>query len=198
MRVARWPSLALAVIVSAVLVAPAHAQGGVDIKPAAKIKRDKYFILPDEIAEKPDLTNGYDIIKVLRNQWLRVTRGNGGSVAGTGGPTRPGDLSKGCPQRNPDPNCSPAGSSSGGGGPVPSEHGSPYAETGTSVETAGAAGPVLYIDEVKQENLEQLRNIRSDEIAEIHYLTGNIAVGRYGAGHENGAIMLKTAKFNKP
>ena len=90
MRAYRWTSLALAVIVSAVLVAPAHAQDGVEIKPAAKIKRDKYFILPDEIAEKPDLTNAYDVVKVLRNQWLRVTRGSGGGLGSGSSPTTAG------------------------------------------------------------------------------------------------------------
>jgi hypothetical protein len=66
------------------------------------------------------------------------------------------------------------------------------------MESAGAAGPILYIDEVKQEKLDELRNIKPADIAEMRFLTGNIAAGRYGAGHENGAIMLKTVKFNKP
>ena len=56
----------------------------------------------------------------------------------------------------------------------------------------------MYIDEIKQEKLDELKNIRPADIAEIHYLTGNLAVGRYGAGHEQGAIMVKTVMFNKP
>ena len=86
MRVYRWTSLVMAGFVVAVLVTPVHAQQ-VEIKPAAKVKRDKYFILPDEIAEKPDLTNAYEVVKVLRNQWLRVTRGSGGGLGSGASPT---------------------------------------------------------------------------------------------------------------
>jgi hypothetical protein len=191
MRPSRWTSLALAAIVATVLVTPVRAQN-VEIKPAAKVKRDKYFILPDEIAEKPDLTNAYDVVKELRNQWLRVTRGSGrgmGSGQGGSGYSGPPKTCGGapCPE-----------TTGSGGTPVPRESGSPYAESGTSMETAGQGGPVLYIDEVKQEKLDELRNIRPADIAELHYLTGNIASGRYGAGHESGAIMLKTVKFTKP
>lgn len=193
MRVHRWTSLALAVVVSAVLVAPAHAQDGVEIKPPAKVKRDKTYILPDEIAEKPDLTNAYDVIKVLRNQWLRISRGSGGGMGSGSSPSSAGYKP---PAKCDQGSCPEA--SGGGGSPVPTEHGSPYADNTSTVTTPGAAGPVLYVNEIKQEDLSELKNIRSADIAEIHYLTGNIAVGRYGAGHENGAIMLKTVMFSKP
>ena len=192
MRVYRWTSLALAVIVSAVLVTPVRAQQ-VEIKPAAKVKRDKYFILPDEIAEKPDLTNAYDVVKVLRNQWLRVTRGSGGGIGSGSSPTSSGYKP---PLKCNQGTCPEA--SGGSGSPVPSEHGSPYADNTSTVLTPGAAGPVLYVNEVKQESLSELKNIRAADVAEIHYLTGNIAAGRYGADHENGAILLKTVMFNKP
>ncbi len=195
MRLQRWTSLALAVIVSAVLVAPGHAQSGVDIKPAAKVKRDRYFILPDEIAEKPDLNNAYDVVKVLRNQWLRITRGSGGGVSGASPGVSGYTSPKHCDQgQSTDPAC--LGKSPGDGGVVPTERGTPYADNTSTVTTPGAAGPVLYVDEVKQENLSDLKNIRSSDVAEIHYLTANQAVGRYGAGHENGAIMVKTVMFN--
>lgn len=192
MRVHRWTSLVLGGLVAAVLVTPVHAQQ-VEIKPAAKVKRDKYFILPDEIAEKPDLTNAYEVVKVLRNQWLRVTRGSGGGL-GSGASATSGAYAP--PKKCDQGTCPEASGSSGS--PVPRESGSPYAESGASMESAGAAGPVLYIDEVRQERLDELRNIKPAEIAGIHYLTGNIASGRYGAGHESGAIMLKTVKFAKP
>ena len=193
MRLIRWTSLALAGVVAAVLVTPAHAQE-VEIKPAVKVKRDKYFILPDEIAERPELTNAYDVIKVLRNQWLRVTRGSGGGL-GSGASASAGGYKP--PDKCDQGTCAQASGSSSGA-PVPRESGSPYAESSATMQSAGRAGPVLYVDEVKQESLEELRNIKPIEIAEIHYLTGNIAAGRYGAGHESGAILLKRVKFKNP
>jgi len=173
-------------------VTPVQAQE-VEIKPAAKVKRDKYYILPDEIAEKPDLVNAYDVVKVLRNQWLRVTRASGGGLgsganASAGGYKPPAKCDQGT--------CAEASGSSGS--PVPRERGTPYADAGGGMETPGSAGPVLYVNEVKQESLNELRNIKAAEVAELHYLTGNIAAGRYGAGHESGAILLRTVKFSKP
>jgi hypothetical protein len=207
MRMLRFTSLALAGIVAAVLVtpAPAAAQGDnpkIEIKPTNKVKRDKYIITADEIAEHPDLVNGYDAVKILRNQWLRVTRGTGGALGSTipGG----GRPVAGCSPRSTDPYCTAGaaaadGRGSGGGGtsPVPHESGSPYAESGASMDTPGQAGPVLYIDEIKQEKLDQLKNLRPAEIFEMRFLTGTLAVGRYGTGHENGAILVKTMKFGK-
>ncbi len=202
MRMIRFTSLALAGIVAAVLVTPAPvaAQGGdnpkVEIKPTNKVRRDKYVITADEIAEHPDLASGYDVVKVLRNQWLRVTRGSGGALGSSDFTDLGRDkLGTGC--KTTDPSCPPPGSSAGSGSPVPHESGSPYAESGTSMNTPGQAGPVLYIDEVKQEKMDQLKNLRPPEIFEMRFLTGNQAAGRYGAGHENGAIMVKTMKFGK-
>ena len=60
------------------------------------------------------------------------------------------------------------------------------------------SGPVAYNDDVKQESVEDLKNIRIAEVAEIRYMSGNDASGRYGAGHESGAILLKTNRLKKP
>ncbi len=200
MRMLRFTSLALAGIVAAVLVtpAPAAAQGDnpkIEIKPVKKVKRDKYIITADEIAEHPDLTNGYDAVKVLRNQWLRVTRGTGGALGSGDFTAKSHDQPTGC--KKTDPACTPSSAGGGGGAPVPHESGSPYAESGASMDTPGQAGPVLYIDEIKQEKMDQLKNLRPAEIFEMRFLTGNQAVGRYGAGHESGAILVKTLKFGK-
>ena len=98
MRMLRLTSLVLAGVVAAVLVAPAPVRAQqVDIKPPAKVKRDKYVITQDEIAEHPDLKDGYDVVKSLRNQWLRVTRGSGSSrapasMARSTAPTRPSNI----------------------------------------------------------------------------------------------------------
>jgi len=194
MRMLRLTALAFAGVIAAVLVAPAPVSAQqVDIKPPAKVKRDKYVITAAEIAEHPDLKDGYDVVKSLRNQWLRVTRGSGSALAGAD-PTVQTSLGKGCIK---DPtNCTANAPS--GGAPVPHESGSPYAESGGTMNQAGKAGPVLYINEVKQEGIDQLRSLRPTDIFEARYMTGNEASGRYGAGHESGAILVKTVQFAKP
>jgi hypothetical protein len=193
MRMLRLTALAFAGVVAAVLVTPAPVSAQqVDIKPPAKVKRDKYVITAQEIAEHPDLRDGYDVVKSLRNQWLRVTRGSGSALASADHSPQT-SLGKGCIK---DPtNCTanqPAGSS-----PVPTESGTPYAESGGTMNAGGKAGPVLYIDEIKQERIDQLRTLRPADIFEARYMTGNEASGRYGAGHENGAILVKTVRFGK-
>ena len=60
------------------------------------------------------------------------------------------------------------------------------------------SGAVLYIDDVKQDDIDQLRNIRVAEIAEIKYMSGNEATSRYGANHDGGAILLKTNRLGRP
>jgi hypothetical protein len=193
MRMLRLTALVFAGVVAAVLVTPAPVRAQqVDIKPPAKVKRDKYVITADEIAEHPDLKDGYDVVKSLRNQWLRVTRGSGSALAGAD-PSVQTSLGKGCIK---DPTgCTanqPAGSS-----PVPHESGTPYAESGGTLNAISKAGPVLYIDEIKQQGIDQLRTLRPADIFEARYMTGNEATGRYGAGHENGAILVKTVRFGK-
>lgn len=197
MRMLRLTSLALAGVVAAVLVTPAPVRAQqVDIKPPAKVKRDKYVITAAEIAEHPDLKDGYDVVKSLRNQWLRVTRGTGSALGGGSTPPVDRTVFGGC--RPNDANCTPPSAGSGGGNtPVPHESGSPYAESGATMNSPGKAGPVIYIDEIRQEGLDQLRTLRAADIFEARYMTGNEASGRYGAGHENGAILVKTVKFGR-
>jgi hypothetical protein len=193
MRMLRLTALAFAGVIAAALVAPAPVSAQqVDIKPPAKVKRDKYVITAAEIAEHPDLKDGYDVVKSLRNQWLRVTRGSGSALAGADAGT-PEKLGMGC--KKTDPGCTPGGS---GSSPVPHESGTPYAESSGTMNQAGKAGPVLYINEIKQEAIDQLRTLRPTDIFEARYMTGNEATGRYGAGHESGAILVKTVQFGKP
>jgi hypothetical protein len=197
MRMLRLASLAFAGVVAVALVTPAPVRAQqVDIKPPAKVKRDKYVITAAEIAEHPDLKDGYDVIKVLRSQWLRVTRGSGGALGGGSSTAPDRKVFGGC--RPNDASCTPPSSASGGGStPVPHESGSPYAESGATMNSPGKAGPVVYIDEIKQEGLDQLRTLRPADIFEARYMTGNEASGRYGAGHENGAILVKTVRFGR-
>jgi hypothetical protein len=76
MRMKRWMALAVAGALTVALAAPAGAQA-VDVKPTQKVKRDKYVLTEEEIAERPDITNAYDAVKLLRNQFLKATRSKG-------------------------------------------------------------------------------------------------------------------------
>lgn len=202
MRIIRWTALALAGALAAVAVAPVSAQS-VDVKPQQKVKRDKYVLTADEIAERPEIANAYDAVKLLRSQFLKTTRSRGGlGTKAEGGGYRPDAIGQPVGIGGGSAGGSSGGSSGGTGGEPPK----PTESVGR--ETSGATNPygdasggnsgssaVLYIDEVKQLNLEEMRNIRAAEVFEIRYLTGNQAAGRYGAGHEAGAILLKTNRL---
>jgi len=195
MRIARWPVLALAGVFAAVLVAPVRAQE-VELKPKAKVKHDKYVITADEIAEHPELKDGFDVVRLLRNQWLRPTRGSGGALGSFASPGQSKVTKRDCGRQATDPDCS-ASSSPSSGGPVPTERGTPYADTDGGGTTASQFLPVIYIDEIKREGVNDLRSLRPADIFEMRLLTGNQASGRYGSGHENGAILVKTVRFGK-
>ncbi len=113
----------------------------VSARPAEAQKRDRYVITAEEIAEKPEITNGYEAVQRLRPVFLRVVRS----------------------KRN---------------------EGVPGAVEGASA--------ILYIDELRQPDLQDLRNIRAEEIWEIRYLQPSKAKVLYGADHEQGAIMVTT------
>lgn len=201
MGMIRWATLALVGAVTVVAAAPVGAQQ-VEIKPAAKVKRDKYVITAAEIAERQDLTNAYDAVRLLRSEFLKTTRGKGALGGNTAlGGYRP-DVVPPAPSRT--------GSSSEPASPASS--GEPRAGAdrrtgddrgeggvyGSSSGGAPATTAVLYIDDVKQQTLEEMKNIRAAEVFEIRYLTGNLASGRYGSGHEGGAILLKTNRTRAP
>lgn len=190
MRITRFPVLALVGLFAAALVAPVRAQQ-VELKPTAKVKHDKYVITADEIAEHAELKDGYDVVRLLRNQWLRPSRGSGGALGSFASPAPIRQPAAGCGANSTDPACSTAGA------PSPSERGSPYADSDGGGATAGQFLPVIYIDEIKRDGVNDLRALRPAEIFEIRFLTGNQALGRYGAGHENGAILVKTVRFGK-
>ena len=58
-----------------------------------------------------------------------------------------------------------------------------------------AGGAILYVNEIRQPELDDLRNIRVDEVWEIQYLVGSKAKVLYGADHEQGAIMVTTMRY---
>ena len=194
MRILGWTSLALVGVVAAVSAVPARAQQ-VDIKPKEKVKHDKYVITAEEIAERPELKDGYDVVKQLRNQWLRVTRSSGTALSASNPDAVSRPPAGGCRKGSTDPYCVEAATgTSSGGSPVPTERGSPYAESGAGGGGILQTGPVLYVDDVKSDRLDDLKTIRPSEIQEIRFMTGTEASGRYGAGHENGAILLRRKK----
>ncbi|GMV11502.1 MAG TPA: hypothetical protein PKC83_02500 [Gemmatimonadaceae bacterium] len=57
---------------------------------------------------------------------------------------------------------------------------------------ATAREAILYIDEVRQPNLEQLRTVQLSRVVEMKYLDQNRAVQLLGPGHEAGAILITT------
>ncbi|HTL04161.1 MAG TPA: hypothetical protein VL241_00320 [Gemmatimonadales bacterium] len=197
MTVARWPALLVAGLFAAVLVAPLRAQE-VELKPKAKIKHDKYVITAEEIAERSDLKDGFDVIRLLRNQWLRPTRATGGAIGSMTQRLQDKPVKQDCGRNSTDPECVAAASGGGSSGAaVPTERGSPYADADGGGASAAAFLPVIYIDEIKREGVADLRALRPADVFEMRFLTGNQAVGRYGSGHENGAILVKTVRFGR-
>ena len=196
MQKRRWTALAVAGALAAVLVAPAGAQS-VDVKPTQKVKRDKYVLTAEEIAERPDITNAYDAVKLLRSQFLKATRAKGGITGNfAGGGYRPDVIGRpGSGMGDPPP----TGTGGSSGEPKPEGGLSPGGSSGDKSSEYGSASggnkgvnAVLYIDDVKQTEIEEMKNVPAATVVEIRYMTGNQAAGRYGAGHEGGAILLKT------
>jgi len=174
----------LAAGIAVVLSAPVDAQE----EKKAKVKKDRYLITIEEIQERPDITNGMEAVRLLRSQWLRPARGKGNLGAAAYGPQayRPASRSTGS-EDNPR-----------GEQDAASQAANAQRSAMIDEDANRKKGPVLYIDDVKQESVDELQNIRVAEIAEIRYMSGNDASGRYGAGHESGAILLKTNRLGRP
>ena len=192
----RWMALALAGALAAVAVAPAAAQS-VDIKPTEKVKRDKNVLLPDEIAERQGILNAYDAVKQLRPQFLkRSTNRNALGSNNEGGGFG----------ANPSPDLSPP--SREGGGLKPGSETPVYSSGRKSSSSTDAMGnpkdaenigyAVLYINDMKQQSLEDLKTVRVSDVLEIRFLNAGQASVRFGQGHEAGAVLLKTIPPTKP
>jgi hypothetical protein len=205
MQKRRWTALAVAGALAVALAAPAGAQS-VDVKPTQKVKRDKYVLTAEEIAERPDITNAYDAVKLLRSQFLKATRAKGGITGNyAGGGYRPDAVGKPVSMGGGGSSGS-TGTGTGGSSGEPKPEGglSPSGSGGDKSSEYGSASggnnsiiAVLYIDDVKQTEIEEMKNVPAPAVVEIRYLTGNQAAGRYGAGHEGGAILLKTNRLGK-
>ena len=175
----------------------------VDVKPTQKVKRDKYVLTAEEIAERPDITNAYDAVKLLRSQFLKATRAKGGITGNfAGGGYRPDVVGK--PVGMGGSGSTGTGTGGSSGEPKPEGGLAPGGSSGDKASEYGSASggnssivAVLYIDDVKQTEIEEMKNVPAATVVEIRYMTGNQAAGRYGAGHEGGAILLKTNRLGK-
>lgn len=61
----------------------------------------------------------------------------------------------------------------------------------------GAKEVVVYIDDVRQQSLEDLKTIKANTIVEMKYLDQNRAIQMRGPGHELGAIEITTINKKK-
>jgi hypothetical protein len=191
MRTFRWTALAVWSALAAVAVAPAAAQS-VELKSSEKVKRDKNVLTADEIAERSGFMNAYDAVKALRPQFLkrsmnRTAIGSNNDGGGFGA--------------NPSPDLKPP-SREGGGGMKPGSETPTYTSGRKASSTTDPMGnprdaenigyAVLYINELKQQSLDDLKTVKASDVLEIRFLNSSTASSRFGPGHESGALMLKT------
>ncbi len=67
----------------------------------------------------------------------------------------------------------------------------------TRVRPSVAAGnqspyPVVHLDGVPLPNIQDLEQIRADDVVEMRYMSGPDASTRWGTGYANGAILVDT------
>lgn len=61
----------------------------------------------------------------------------------------------------------------------------------SSIQSPGAAMPVVYVDNIARGGLDALRDIRAGDVAEIRYVSASDATTRYGTGHSGGVIEVE-------
>ena len=59
---------------------------------------------------------------------------------------------------------------------------------------AGAGGIVVYVDGARRGGLDALEQIGIEQVGEIRFLDASNATTRYGTGHTNGAIEVRTKR----
>ena len=155
--------------------------------PAMAQKKERNLITAEEIKARQDVGNAQDAVRMLRSQWLRPVRAKGGlgSASLGSGSARPSAKTTG-DQDNPTGSIDKA-----------SQTANATRDQELEEQASKKTGPVPYVDGVKQQELDDLRNIRADEIVEIRFVEGTDASGRYGAGHEAGAILVKTNRIKQ-
>ncbi len=60
------------------------------------------------------------------------------------------------------------------------------------VETSGAVGPVVYVNNARRGDIAELRTISVETISEIFYFNGRDASFRFGTGHPSGVLQVMT------
>jgi hypothetical protein len=60
--------------------------------------------------------------------------------------------------------------------------------------TAPAEGVLVYVDEVKLGDVNNLRNVPSSQIREIRFISATDATQRWGTGHGSGVIQVITKR----
>ena len=158
--------LGLLAVATLVGVVPA---GGQQVSTPAN--RNRRVITTEEI-EQAQETNAFQVVEKLRPEFLRRmsqrhTLGAGGAAAGAGGRTYGGG----------------AGATGGAGGATPAEdQGSAYAQPATPATAA------VFVDGTEMGGLEELREIPSNTVEEIRYLSGSDAQTKYGPRFPAGVI----------
>ena len=139
--------------------------------------RDRRLITAEEI-EQAQETNAFEVVQTLRPEFLRrmsqrQTLGVGGTAAGAGGRTYGGG----------------AGATGSTGGAMPAEdQGSAYAQPDAPATAA------VFVDGTEMGGIEELRQLQSNTVEEIRYLSGTDAQTKYGPRFPAGVIevTLKT------
>lgn len=78
--------------------------------------------------------------------------------------------------------------------------GGDFGDAGSGTSIGGAKDVVVYIDDVRQQSIDDLKTVKASLVTELRYLEQNRAVQMHGPGHEMGAIEVTTvnAKSKKP
>ena len=169
----------IGVLAVATLIGVIPAGGQQVSKPA---HRNRRVITTEEIDQAQE-TNAFDVVQKLRPEFLRLmaqrpTFGPGGMAAGASGRASGGAPSGGA---------GAAAGSDGGANPLPEPDG------GYSHPDPQPTAAVL-VDGTEIGGIDELRQIPSNTVAEIRYLSGSDAETRYGPRFPAGVIevTLKT------
>ena len=204
MSALRCKALVLAGALVALVAVPLSAQDKDEAN--RKVKVNKYLITAEEIVDRAEMSTAYDVVKLLRPNFLKQTSLKSRITSGYSmGASRGPELGT-CRRDCPDGGGTGSGSSGGSGSTGSSGAGT----QGTAGSTPrggpemgslddnnrGMVSAVLYVDDMRQPTLDAtLRTIRAADVFEIRYLNATEALGKYGSGHEGGAVLLKTKRM---
>ena len=76
----------------------------------------------------------------------------------------------------------------------------PQGRTSTATMMGGGGGAkelVVYIDDVRQQSVEDLKTVKASQLVELRYLDQNRAIQLRGPGHEMGVIEVATVNKRK-